>query len=204
MTEISDDRSWWADVEHLRPGADAAVLTRPRPEREAAAEPSEPDRDEVPPARRGRITGVRLADPADERPAVLRRADAASFAQAWDIDTSFAPAARGPESREIVLSGRAATAADGRAEAVDGRSPARRPAARGQGSPDRPTVRITGNPGLHADIAERRALREIEPRSSRTPAERVAHRPDRIAMWAVMLGLLLVIIAATSSSAGIS
>lgn len=79
-----------------------------------------------------------------------------------------------------------------------------RPAARGAGGPDRKTVRITGNPGIHAELAERRALREIESRRPRSVADRAAHRPDRIAMWAVMLGILLVLIAATSSSAGIS
>ncbi|XAY06667.1 hypothetical protein DSM112329_03542 [Paraconexibacter sp. AEG42_29] len=79
-----------------------------------------------------------------------------------------------------------------------------RPAARGAGGPDRKTVRITGNPGIQAELAERRALREVESRRPRSVADRAAHRPDRIAMWAVMLGIFLVLIAATSSSAGLS
>jgi len=38
-------------------------------------------------------------------------------------------------------------------------------------------------------------------RSVRTVQERAIARPDRVAMWAVMLGLLLVIVAATSGHA---
>jgi hypothetical protein len=60
-------------------------------------------------------------------------------------------------------------------------------------------VRISGQPGIHAELAERRALREIENRRPRGTVERVGHRPDRVAMWAVMLGLFLVVIAAMSS-----
>jgi hypothetical protein len=39
------------------------------------------------------------------------------------------------------------------------------------------------------------------PRTSR--AERMSSRPDRIALWAVLLGILLVLVAATSSHAAV-
>jgi hypothetical protein len=60
-------------------------------------------------------------------------------------------------------------------------------------------VRISGQPGAHEEIAERRALREIEVRRPRSAAERAEHRPDRIAMYAVLLGVFLVLVAALSS-----
>lgn len=222
MTETSDDRSWWADVEHLRPGAQSTTTPTATVAPMTVAEPDFPragDGEESPirrsritrtreadesapasPVRRGRIAGRPL--PSVEPPAVLRRSDAAFLADAMDFDGAFStPVRRGAESREIVLSARGRSGAE--IIPADEPEAADRPAVRGKGSPDRPTVRITGNPGVHAEIAERRALREIEGRRPRTTAERVGHHPDRIAMWAVFLGIMLVLIAATSSS-GIS
>lgn len=221
MTEISEDRSWWTDVEHLRPDAEGGVATRSargtavadrepvdrepaarerddRSEREDRTDREPEDRDTDPPVRRGRITGRPLPEQT-EKPAVLCRSDAAFLADAMDLDGAFGAPVRRAESREIVLSGRSA------ARAHEGEAPARRPspsrpAVRGEGSPDRETVHITGSPGVHAAVAERRALRELESRRPRSAAERIGHRPDRVAMWTVMLGLLLVIIAASSSS----
>jgi hypothetical protein len=55
---------------------------------------------------------------------------------------------------------------------------------------------------IRGQVVERYAPRRTtarRPRSSRT--ERVSSRPDRIALWAVILGILLVLVAATSSHA---
>ena len=63
----------------------------------------------------------------------------------------------------------------------------------------RRTVRITGRPD-----DRRRAWRPMEIERRRPPrraAERIGHRPDRIAMWAVLLGFFLILVAATSSHA---
>jgi hypothetical protein len=38
-------------------------------------------------------------------------------------------------------------------------------------------------------------------RAARRPHERAGFKPDRVAMWAVFLGLLLVLVAATSGHA---
>ena len=63
---------------------------------------------------------------------------------------------------------------------------------------DRRTVHITGRP----DPVAVRRLHEIEPRRhSSTAIDRLGSRPDRIAMWAVALGIFLVLLAAVSSSA---
>jgi hypothetical protein len=201
MTEIADDRSWWADVEHLRPGGEAAP-TEPRAPSGAVAERHERVEDE-PVVRRGRIAGQPIvpATPA-EKPAVLRRADVAAFADAMDLDGAFGAPVPASRSREIILS-RTPGIAEGDDDDLVAEPRAHgRPAVRGHGTPDRKTVRITGSPGVHAEIAERRTLREIEGRRPRSAVERVGHRPDRIAMWVVFLGICLVLIAATSSSAG--
>jgi hypothetical protein len=39
-------------------------------------------------------------------------------------------------------------------------------------------------------------------RPTRRPSDRVAHRPDRVAMWAVGLGLLLILVALLSAGGG--
>jgi hypothetical protein len=64
--------------------------------------------------------------------------------------------------------------------------------------PARRTVQITGRtvaPSLPRLVeVERR-------RPARRPAERVGPRPDRVALWAVLLGFFLILVAATSSHA---
>jgi hypothetical protein len=64
---------------------------------------------------------------------------------------------------------------------------------KGQGVPERRTVKIGGHPEGSLEAARYQRDRARRPR--RTAGERVAHRPDRIAMWAFALGLLLIVIA---------
>jgi hypothetical protein len=59
--------------------------------------------------------------------------------------------------------------------------------------PGRRTITITGQ-GAEGYAARRR-------RPQRPVHERPGFRPDRFAMWAVLLGVLLVLVAATSSHA---
>jgi len=63
---------------------------------------------------------------------------------------------------------------------------------------ERRTVPITGRPEA---LRPAPRLREVEQRRrpSRGPAERAASRPDRIAMWAVAMGFVLIVIASLSS-----
>jgi hypothetical protein len=54
------------------------------------------------------------------------------------------------------------------------------------------TVTVTGNPGgMSAAITRRRP--------PRTTTDRIGHRPDRIVLWAVLLGAVLIILAITSA-----
>jgi hypothetical protein len=64
---------------------------------------------------------------------------------------------------------------------------------KGQGVPERRTVKIGGHPEGSLEAARYQRDRARRPR--RTAGERVGHRPDRIAMWAFALGLLLIVIA---------
>jgi hypothetical protein len=65
---------------------------------------------------------------------------------------------------------------------------------KGQGVPERRTVKIGGHPEGSLEAARYQRDRARRPR--RTAGERVVgHRPDRIAMWAFALGLLLIVIA---------
>ncbi|MTD43934.1 hypothetical protein GKE82_06350 [Conexibacter sp. W3-3-2] len=65
---------------------------------------------------------------------------------------------------------------------------------------DRRTVAITGRPEL---LPATPRLREVEPRrrATRSPVDQAMSRPDRIALWAVGLGFLLILIAALSGGA---
>jgi hypothetical protein len=68
--------------------------------------------------------------------------------------------------------------------------------ARSGGVPGRRTITITGHG------AERYASStHARPRSQRRRHERPGFQPDRFAMWAVLLGVLLLLVAATSSHA---
>jgi hypothetical protein len=67
--------------------------------------------------------------------------------------------------------------------------------------PARRTVQITGRT-VSAPTLPR--LVEVERRRpARRPTERVGPRPDRIALWAVLLGFFLILVAATSSNAAV-
>jgi len=71
--------------------------------------------------------------------------------------------------------------------------PAANAVSRGTGVPGRRTVTIRGQ------VASRPAPR----RAGRDPYDRMGARPDRIAKWAVLLCVLLVLVAATSSHAAV-
>lgn len=59
--------------------------------------------------------------------------------------------------------------------------------------PERRTVKIEGRP--EGSLEASRYQRDRGRRPPRTASERIGHRPDRIAMWAFALGLLLIVIA---------
>jgi hypothetical protein len=80
----------------------------------------------------------------------------------------------------------------------------------GRGAAHRPTgrrtVEITGRtvpapavPEIGQRPASSFGARGAARRPLLSPADRLVHRPDRIALWAVVLGFVLIVVAATSS-----
>ena len=150
---------------------------------------------------------VRLAEvrdsPADQTsspaPAASRQAATASR-QAPTAPRQAATASRSAAA----ASRRAATAASRAAMADAAAAAAERLAVR---SPDdvsaspvgRRTVEVTGRLEVTSTASHVREGRHARPRGA---ADRFAANPDRIAMWAVLLGIVLVLIAFTSGSAG--
>jgi hypothetical protein len=59
---------------------------------------------------------------------------------------------------------------------------------------DRRTVQITGRP-----VSSMRLVEVERRRPPRSPIERLGPRPDRIAMWAVLLGIFCCIVALTTA-----
>jgi hypothetical protein len=226
----AEARAWWSDVQHLRDEdpspAPSVTLQEPPTDELPVAEPRNGRITGRPLRRReGEHAPSRAAEPR------LARADAADFAAALDLDGAFGTprrASKRAESREIVLT-RDAAFERARERAERDAAPRRRPLAvvpepaerpavdreaarrtaeheallaprdRFERGPDgRRTVQISGQPAA----APRTRLRELERRRpNRRPVDRIASRPDRIALWVVILGILLVVIAATSSSA---
>jgi hypothetical protein len=67
--------------------------------------------------------------------------------------------------------------------------------------PDDRSAPSAGVPGRRTVTIRGQVARPSPRRPARTVHERTGTRPDRIAMWAVLLGILLVLVAATSSHA---
>lgn len=82
---------------------------------------------------------------------------------------------------------------------------AREPFTGGDGIPGRRTITIQGRGTEHYDRTAGQGTRPSSAarRPSVRPYERAGFRPDRVAMWAVLLGVLLVVVAATSSHAAV-
>jgi hypothetical protein len=221
----SEAQAWWADVQHVlesierrRAGAadSSAPLDAPTERRfvRAAAESLPPlddfDWTSTVPGRSG-SRFVHAESPSHTAPASsARRTTDPDSDERVDIDAELAalqtdrPARRGESGDR--------RASRDRRERTQSREPeSRRPTRLRESAtapaagialeppPARRTVQITGRPGTAPSPAR---LVEVERRRPpRRPAERVGPRPDRIALWAVLLGFFLILVAATSSNA---
>jgi hypothetical protein len=177
-----ENRAWWSDVQHVR---DSIERKREREARRglrldarsaaravAEREESAPRPGEIPPA---------VADPGEMYAGVH------DFMESDDLEWATRPRRRfertAPERR-----GRFARAEH---EAPAGANPLAPPSRRR-------TVEITGHPVGGPTLPR---LVEIDRRRpARRAVERVGPRPDRIALWAVVLGFFLILVAVTSTS----
>jgi hypothetical protein len=202
----SETQAWWADVQHVResierrraraagPPASADAAAERRFVREAAESlPPLDDVDWVPaaPSRSGgRFDHTGRPHRADTPRVRSRRPDADHPAERrglederldFDAERSKLEA---PPATERAAS-RASRGAPETATALE--PPARR------------TVQITGRTVAAPSLP--RLVEVQRRRPARRPAERVGPHPDRIALWAVLLGFFLILVAATSAHA---
>ncbi len=143
--------------------------------------------------------GERLAPAPAERLATEPERSAAARAAMADAAASAAERLAGPADVQRVAGDRTTAS---RLDAAQALPTSLRPSEAFLADPDaRRTVEITGRPGGNVPLPR---LREVEPghRPPRVAPRRLGANPDRIAMWAVLLGILLVLIAFTTGSAG--
>ena len=209
----SEARAWWADVQHLRDAAertdearrraDQADLAARRAIRERGhveAEVAVPRRrveDAAPPRRRAEDNAPQSRRAEDNAPPSRRAQDAApprwlaqdAAALRRAAENDIAPR-RWPED----VAARRGDHADGA-----GHAPRLREHPRDSAMPARRTVEIRGRtvpaPTVPRIEIDRR-------RSPRRTIERIGPRPDRMAMWALLMGLLLILVALGTGDAG--
>jgi len=207
----SEARAWWADVQHLRDGYDRSDEARRRAdEDDLASRRASRERRNV-----DAEVSLATAWAADRAAADRRAADQAAvgLGSADDADPVAAPR-RGADTGFAARRGRHT---DGGLDPRRGHHvdlpPAPRvrqgiappagsqsaPRAKGHATPGRVTVEIRGRtvpaPAVprEVDVERRRPQRRV--------AERAAARPDRMAMWALLMGLLLILVAIGTADA---
>jgi hypothetical protein len=169
----SEARAWWADVEHLRDDyARTDEARRRADEADLASRRATRERRQVESELR------RLSGPLHSEGAPPRRAPEPALAprrgQHADAHTHAHPAAAADEPR--------------------------RPRVRGTGAPGRATIELRGRT-IPAPAVPRPPQDMDRRRPARRPIERVGARPDRVAMWALLMGLLLILVALGTSDA---
>jgi len=173
----SEARAWWADVQHLRDDYERTDEARRRAdEADLAARRATRERGHV-----------------DAEVSITRGSDGAPFAprrgahggggsdpyRGRHVDLPPAPRVR---------QGIAPTGAQPRG-----------PRSKGDAIPGRVTVEIRGRTVPAAAVP--RAPEGDRRRPPRRAAERVGARPDRVAMWALLMGLLLILVALGTADA---
>jgi hypothetical protein len=182
---------WWADVQHLRPREDRAS-------------------DATPPARFAREGGARTGDVAAEREqheaavATLEHEVPAEPQVEWHeedaawLETLSMPQDPSPSRVWDPSLEEAFASTPSWAEEDDERL---LPKGANRIENGRRTIEIRGQVDrIHGFTApaETKAATRTGRRPARRPSERFERRPDRVAMWAFLLGLLLICIAAFS------
>jgi hypothetical protein len=191
------DRAWWDDVQYLREPLerkrekearrglrlDARAAARAVAERHAAAPAAEPELDF--------INGLDSVHELDAVPRTRR------------FERSAPEADAKPRTRRFERSGseRRGRFARGEHDATLDRAPEAPTSAAATPLPTpsrRRTVQITGRTVGAPSLP--RLVQIDRRRPARRAAERVGARPDRLALWAVVLGFFLIFVAVTSTS----
>ena len=198
-------QAWWADVQHVREsierrragGYDSSAPVDAVAERRFArrADESLPPLDDLEWTSAGHPTGrfnrTGRSDRGDHATPRQRRSSAdrrASEVPAAEVPAALLELATDPANVDASPDPATHTTESTTSAALSA-PPARR------------TVQITGRTVSAPPLPR---LVEVERRRpARRPAERVGPRPDRIALWAVLLGFFLILVAATSSNAAV-
>jgi hypothetical protein len=199
----SEAQAWWADVQHVREsierrragGLDSAAPLDASAERRFSRRASEslPPLDDLDwnPGAVGQPTGRFDRNRSQRGEHAAPRARRATADRRTRADR---PGGESPDRVELSpewgdTTATAGIPADGAATATALSPPPRR------------TVQITGRTVSAPPLPR---LVEVERRRpARRTVERVGPRPDRIALWAVLLGFFLILVAATSSNAAV-
>lgn len=211
MSQTGSSRAWWADVQHLRDAAERTDEARRRADRaELAARRASRDRRrveaETPPAPRPRRVEPEMPPARHlERDMPPKRGHESDVAFPHRREAEMPPPRRRDHvdaeagaiviRRDRVVSEAADLLTHG---AYGDGSPA--PDARGGSGatapPARRTVEIRGRtvPAPAVPRADRR-------RAPRRAVERVGPHPDRLALWALLMGLVLILVAVTTADA---
>ncbi|MEA2154415.1 MAG: hypothetical protein QOE11_555 [Solirubrobacteraceae bacterium] len=186
--------AWWADVQHLRDAAERTDEARRRA-----------DKADLAARRAGRERRVVEAEVAPA-PALAsrqrREVDVPASRQRLEVDVP-APRRRleadppPPRRRDHADAANAPHRADG--PSVPRRGGFGDP---GIGLPGRRTIEIRGRT-VPAPEVPRPLEADRTRRPPRRAAERIGPRPDRLAMWALMMGLMLILVAVMTAHAGV-
>ena len=213
----SEARAWWADVQHVREsierrraglGDSSAPLDAPAERRFVRrAADSLPPLDDLewtsgsPSHSGGRFDRTGRPPRGDHprsRPAGTERRNAEAPGDRVDVELELLGTSAATPS---AASARSAPSATTPAEPAAPTPTASAAATALSAPPPRRTVQITGRTVAAPSLPR---LVEVERRRpARRPTERVGPRPDRIALWAVLLGFFLILVAATSSNAAV-
>jgi hypothetical protein len=200
-------RAWWADVEHLREDlarkrearddrpAFARVATRPdgrfaRGQEAVVAGPAVLEQHAAAGPDTGRLVRLPARDARPRQrasthhglPREARRPRVAS-----DRDPAPRPAAPAPPRLRPAVDPSADPAANSAATTVAAPTPS---------APVRRAIEIRGQvPAPRAHAAAARPQPPVRDRRRYTPRERIADRPDRIAMWALIMAFALMAVA---------
>ena len=213
---------WWADVQHLRPREDrASEPVEPRRFHRTGARrpvewPSEPAPRSTEPAREDAAVATLEHEVPSSNPWLGDEAPGADAAWADTFGTSDAPRDTfSPHDMAGAVGepGGASTTGplwDDSLEQAFASTPSwdeddewLLPKGADRIENGRRTIEIRGQVdrvvGVSAPAETAAATRTGRRRPTRRPAERLAGRPDRVAMWAFLLGILLILVAALSN-----
>jgi hypothetical protein len=196
----SEARAWWADVQHLRDGYERTDEARRRAdEADLAARRAVRERRSVEAEVSSMLSGPRRS-PAPAMPRRVSGPEAAGRrGQASDPAPHHVPEPEPGLASPADPASRLASQADfaprrgGHADARLASDGAGAPRVKGSATPGRRIIEIRGRT-VPAPMVPR-PIESDRRRPPRRAIERVGGRPDRVAMWALLMGLMLILVA---------